>query len=183
MGPFTAVAQQRDCERPLTFVMNQQVSMQRPSKQRQAGFSLVELVLVALIISVVAAIAVPRYANALARYRADAAARRVAADLQLARAEARSAGAARTLTFDVAAGALTINDVRPLNRGPGTTYRVLFGDEPYRAVLVTPDFGGDPAVTFDGYGNPDSGGSVWVRSGNSQRRVALSATTGLPTVD
>ena len=43
-----------------------------------------ELVLVMVIVATLAAIAVPRYAQATSRYRADAAARRIAADLSLA---------------------------------------------------------------------------------------------------
>ena len=52
------------------------------------------------IIVIVAAIATPRYANALTRYRAEAAARRVAADFQLARRTAKSTSSSRTVQFD-----------------------------------------------------------------------------------
>src|SRR5204863_23675 len=62
-----------------------------PASSRRA-FSLIEITLVLMVMGVLAALAVPRYASALARYRADAAARRIVADLDLARTTARSSG-------------------------------------------------------------------------------------------
>ena len=91
--------------------------------------------MVLVIVGIVAAIAVPRYFHAIARYRANAAAQRIVADLELARTSARTAGLSRTATFDLAAGALTISDVTPLNR-IGTVYRTDFTAEPYRTALV-----------------------------------------------
>ena len=106
------------------------------------AFSLIELVMVLMIVGIVAAIALPRYFNAIARYRMQAAALRVVADLQLARASARTQGEARTVTFDLSGGALTVSNITPLNR-PDAVYRTDFSAEPYRVSLVTADFGGD----------------------------------------
>ena len=62
------------------------------------GFTLLELVLVVAILGVVAAIAAPRYGNAIQNYRANAAAQRLRADLEYARARAKSTSSSRTVT-------------------------------------------------------------------------------------
>src|SRR5688500_12739493 len=59
---------------------------------RARGFSLIELVLVVATIAVLSAIAVPKYADAMNRYRVDLAAKRVVADFALARSSARGSG-------------------------------------------------------------------------------------------
>lgn len=151
------------------------------SMRHLAAFSLIELVMVLVIVAIVAAIAVPRYFNAIARYRADAAAGRIVADLELARASARTAGLSRTVTFDLAAGAMTISDVTPLNR-IGLTYRTDFTAEPYRATLIAADFNGDAILIFDGFGQADSAGTITVRCASHQRTITLDPTTGEGTI-
>jgi len=141
------------------------------------GFSLIELILVVAIVAVLAATAAPRYANALANYQAEVAARRIVADLDLARAEARSAGASRTVTFDVPASTLTITGLADMDR-PAEKYTVNLTEEPYHATLVSVNFGGDAKVVFNGYGEPDSGGTVVVRSGHRQITVTLGGDAG-----
>src|SRR5688500_10231700 len=110
---------------------------------RAAGFSLFELLIVVSLFAIVAAMAVPRYASSVGRYRADAAARRVAADLALARAKARAASAARTVTFNAAAGAYTISGMRHLDRA-SDPYTVNLSAAPYHVLVAHADFGGVP---------------------------------------
>ncbi|SRR5258706_4508562 len=143
------------------------------------GFSLVELLLVLSIIAVLAGIAMPRYQTAISRYRVDAAAKRVAADLELARAEARRTSLSQTVTFDLSAGAYTVGTARRLDNRAGA-YIVALGDEPYRAAIAASPapFGGAARVTFNGYGAPDKGGAVTVQSGGFQKTVQVDAATG-----
>jgi type II secretory pathway pseudopilin PulG len=123
------------------------------------------------------AIAAPRYANTLANYRADAAARRLVADLNLAREKAFQSSQSRTVTFVPEDGQLSILNVQDLNT-PGPTYVTKLHDKPYQAELISADFGGDSQVVFDGFGVPDSGGTAVIQAGGTQRTVVLNADTG-----
>ena len=130
------------------------------------------------IIATVAAIAAPRYANALTNYHADAIARRIAADLDRARATAQATSARVTVNFEVAANRYGIPAVPSLNN-PAVPVRVELGQDPYNARLLGANFGGDGAVEFDGYGAPDTGGWVIVACGSSQRTVVLDLQSGI----
>jgi len=144
---------------------------------RPTGFSLIELLLVLSIVLVAAAIAAPRYASATARYRSELVARRVVAELTLARARAQHTGRSVAVTLDAADGRLAIVGIDPLDPNLAS-YTVALGDEPYRATVLSADFGGDDTVRFDGYGEPDSGGLVRLTVGGVMTRVVLEAQSG-----
>jgi prepilin-type N-terminal cleavage/methylation domain-containing protein len=142
---------------------------------RARGFSLIEMVIVAVILSIGAAIAVPRYAASLAEYRVEAAARRLQSDFAAARASARAQSASSTVRFR--AGGYEIAEMKALDSGG--RYAVDLRTEPYRLSTFTPEFGGDDFLRFDGYGNPARGGSVLLRAGSAGRRVIVDPVTGL----
>jgi len=141
------------------------------------GFSLLELVLVLSIVTILAAIAAPRYAMSVARNRADFAARRVVADLAMAQSSAKAASSARTVLFSVETNKYQISGMSPLDGASGS-YTVQLAQPPYEARLVSADLGGDSQITFDGWGIPDSGGTVVLTAGPNQKRVLIDAETG-----
>lgn len=144
------------------------------------GFSLVELIVVMVILSLMASVAVPRFANSLARRRVEFAAARIVSDLRLAQREARLASQTRTVSFDVAAGTYTLLSVADLNHP--TEYVVKLADPPYEATLMSVDCGGDTEIKFDGYGVPDSGGTVVVTSRGHRITITVDATSGRASV-
>lgn len=143
------------------------------------AFSLVELVLVAAIIAIVASIAVPRFSSSLAKQRADAAARRVVVDLQLAQRRTKISGTVQAVKFTSDAAYELIDMPHPDH--PDSPYVVNLRDEPYRITNMTVNFAGSRDVAFDAYGVPDNGGSVIIRVGDWIRIVKVDAATGRAT--
>jgi len=141
------------------------------------AFSLLELVLVLAIIAIASAIAVPRYANALARYRVETSARRIAADLAYARSLARETSGNQTVVFDTDADCYTLAGRDDPDR-PGQPYTVSLADRPYGADLTAAQFGEATSVTFNGYGVPDEGGTVRVQVGDYAYLVTVDAESG-----
>jgi len=144
-----------------------------PSKPH-AGFSLVELLITLSIIATIAAIGLPRYASSLGHYRLDAAARRVAADLNMVRELARTSSASKTLSFNVGASSYQVAGIRD-DRNATNTYSVLLTEEPYKATIQSATFGAGSTVVFDGFGVPNLTGTVVVTSVNETRTIVLDA--------
>ena len=141
------------------------------------GFSLLELLLVLTIMATLTAMAVPRYQNSLARYRADLAAQRIVADLMQARTSAKTASASRTVAFSVAGNSYQIPQLSSLNGSSGG-YSVILSERPYQVGLLSANFGGDTEIIYNGWGLPDSGGTVNLAIGTEQRTVTVDSETG-----
>jgi prepilin-type N-terminal cleavage/methylation domain-containing protein len=154
----------------------------RPRAAFSPGFSLFELLFVISIIAIVAAIAVPKYGRSVARYRAECAARRVAADLALAKSTAKAVSADRSITFNTVAGSYTLASVRHLDHRT-EPYTVTLIDAPYHADIYYADFGGAPQAVFDMYGAPKWSGKVVVRVGEFEQTVSLSRDDGEITIE
>lgn len=104
---------------------------------------------------------------------ADAAARRVAADLALARAHAMRTSAPQTVAFSLPSN-YSVSAVADLERSTDA-YVVDLSVEPYAAAILGADFNGATDAVFNGYGVPDHAGYVVVKSGSQLRKVTLDA--------
>jgi type II secretory pathway pseudopilin PulG len=136
---------------------------------------MIELTLVVLVLGILAAVAAPKYGASLAAYRANAAARRVAADLRLTRNYARKTSQPQTITFDATANSYAVAPMPSLDR-PSDPYAVSLTATPYSADITSASFGsGGAAVQFDIYGRPNNAGSVALASGSKTYTIQLDA--------
>ncbi len=148
-----------------------------PVRGSRRGFSLIELTVVVAITATVAAIAIPRYAGALARYQLEAATTRVTTDLDRARVTARTTGSPVTVSFDLLAEEYRLVDAVSLVPIDSEAV-VALAREPYRAAIVSANFGGEAKVTFDGYGLPNAAGTVVLAVGGGQQTIILNPHSG-----
>jgi prepilin-type N-terminal cleavage/methylation domain-containing protein len=141
----------------------------------QHGFTLVELVMVLMVVAILAAVAAPKYQYALANYRADAAAGRVAADLRMIGAYARKVSIAQSVQFNVGSDLYAAPLFPDMNDGVAP-YTVPLRSSDYAADVVSASFGGSATVQFDIHGRPTAAGTIVVASGSQQRTVHVDAT-------
>jgi prepilin-type N-terminal cleavage/methylation domain-containing protein len=148
--------------------------------RRPHAFTIVELAIVLLVMSVLVAAATPVFVNSLLFHRVESAARRVKADLELARRTARLTSSQQTLTVIGLTYTIT-PDVVNLDR-PGQPYNVDFAKDPYRLSVVAANFNSLTHVDFNGYGTPSSGGTIILQARNHQCTVTLDSATGQVTI-
>ncbi len=162
------------------FMQSIQRQQRRSSLSRRTrAFTMIELVIVLLIISMLTAVAAPTFLDSLLFHRVESAARRVKSDLELIRSQARLTSAGQSITFTNSS--YTLVGVTSLDK-PSSVYTVDLSKEPFALSSATANFGGDTTVSFDGYGTPSSGGTVVLTAKSHQRTVSLNATSGEVTV-
>jgi type IV fimbrial biogenesis protein FimT len=141
-------------------------------KARPRAFTLVELTVVVLVMGIMASIAAPRYMRALASSRVQSAARRVAADIRLAREYAMKNSIAETVTFTVGTDSYAFGTMPDVNR-PELTYSVSLPASPYPADIASANFEGFSQFQFDMYGRASRAGSVVLQASSEQRTVQV----------
>jgi Tfp pilus assembly protein FimT len=134
---------------------------------------------VVLIMGILTAVAAPTFFDSLVFHRVESAARRVKADLELARTQARLTSASQSVTFTNSA--YTLSNVKSLDK-PGAVYSVDLKKQPYSLDSAAADFSSAATVSFDGYGTPTSGGTVVLVAKSHQCIVTLNGTTGDVTI-
>jgi len=155
------------------------------NNKSSAAFTLVELLVVLVILAIAAAIIVPSV-RGLGDLAATSAARTIATDLQYAQNASITFQLPVTVSFDVSGETYTLSNesgplIHPMSK---SAYTVGFsGQEGFENLdIVSANFSGGPAVTFDELGAPDSAGTVVVRSGRYAYRIDVAAATGKVTV-
>jgi len=144
---------------------------------RSAAFSLIELLVVIIILSMLGTIAVPRYSQFSAHQQVESAARRIVTDLEWARRHANTTSTSQTVVFNTAAHTYTLSPMTHPDH-PGQSYVVKLGQDPYRTRILSATFGGDATLVFNGYGTPDSSGSVIIAVGGYQKTISLDGKLG-----
>ncbi len=154
------------------------VRMAKPhDAARRRAFSLIEMTIVVVIIGVVVAVAVPRFANSLSTQRADAAARAVAADVQRAVDMARSTSAPVTIVFDTDHDTYQVAGMTLADQGGGSDRRNLAAEFPGVSLAIC-DFGGSSTLTIDGFGSPTSSGEIVLKKNDEVRTLLFDRSTG-----
>ncbi len=149
--------------------------------RRRHGFTLTELLIVVLIMGILAAVAQPRYASSLAKRQAAALARQISMDLETTRQVARATSTAKSISFDKTNKNYTLNGINNPNH-PSATYVVSLTDTASLATFGTVVLGNDTVIIFNGFGFPDSGGTIVVNVGSSTSTVVVDAVTGSTTI-
>lgn len=135
---------------------------------RNQAFSLIELILVMAILSITAAVAVPRYSEANTRYRAKAAGSRVKHDMDLARSYAVTTRKTVSIVFDTAQLKYAILP-NPLDGSE--SYIVDLSLSPYEIRGIVVDFDSRASFSFNGHGTPSTDGLITVQSGDHYHKI------------
>jgi prepilin-type N-terminal cleavage/methylation domain-containing protein len=170
--------------------------------KQSSGYTLIEVAIVMLVMSILAAVAAPRYLEATNRFRVEAAAKRIAADLNLVRENANSKGGTADgewVTFDDNQDNYRLWSNPDIDR-PGSEYWVHLQKTAYPVDLVHAKFTNANGYTswstlkYDMHGCAKSGsppgfpdapltsGQIVVQSGSEQRTVVISPVTGKASV-
>ena len=145
----------------------------------RSAFTIIELAVVLLIMSIVGAAALPTFFRSLEQQRLESAARRIKQDLEQVRQTARTLSKSETLTFTSASVYSLSADVQGLDHAI-QTYSVNLAASPYNVTTVSTTSLGSPAkVTFDGYGATTASGTIVLQIGSYSRTVTIDPSTGL----
>jgi prepilin-type N-terminal cleavage/methylation domain-containing protein len=165
------------CQRPV------EERTEHGSPGRRNGFTVIEIIIVAIILSIVALTAVPMLSSA-GTMQIRAATNMVAADMEYAKSMAISRGQDYSVVFDQVADNYRIedqnNNVIPHPVKKGFDYIVDFRKDGRvgRVGITGANFGGTTVVTFNSMGSPDNGGTVTLQASGTTVTVMVEPITG-----
>jgi prepilin-type N-terminal cleavage/methylation domain-containing protein len=151
-----------------------------PTRRESRAFTLVELLIVMLVMGIMTAVATPAFMDSLLFHRVESAARRIKADLELARHTARLTSTTQSITFTGLTYTVS-GGIKNLDN-PTQPYLVDLAAPPYELSDVTANFNGDQSLSFNGYGAPSSWGTIFLTNKRHQCIVQLDPTTGNVTI-
>lgn len=143
----------------------------------RGGFTLLEMSIVLVILSIIAVAAQLRFATALAEHRAATLTRQIVKHIELVRQSARATSTAKSLTINAVNQTYTLNGVTNPDRR-SATFAVSLTNYVPRAAFGTVSLGGDSTLVFNGFGQPDSGGSIQVIVDGLTRAITIDSVSG-----
>ena len=189
-------------------------SLKLPARQSRdhrfsAGFTFVEVLLVAVVLGIVAALSLPRLTSSLNETRLSAAGSEIVTALEFAQLTAATTGRETRVTIDAAGDTILVEQLTfsqdiltggailaeatvengslapmqyPLKRG--TDYNISLANESrFDGVDITVStFDTKNWVIYDTRGTPSSGGTVTLACGSREAKVALDPLTGKVTL-
>jgi Tfp pilus assembly protein FimT len=129
---------------------------------------------------ITAAVATPAFIDSLLFHRVESAARRLKADLELARHTARLTSTSQSVSFTGTTYTLS-GGVKNLDN-PTAVYLVDLAASPYELSSVSANFDGNQTISFNGYGVPSSWGTIVLTIKRHQCILQIDATTGAVTI-
>lgn len=138
------------------------------------GFTLIELITVMLVISVIASIAIPKFASSQDRFDVEATARRIASSLAYARRHAQSSGTDHQVFFDSAAGTIAMPTVPNIHNGG--TLLIDLAAIGHKSSFST-DFPGNQ-LSFSMHGTASADGLITVSNGMYTTSITVFADSG-----
>lgn len=145
--------------------------------RRRRAFTFLEVLVVLVILGILASVAAVRFGNSIAHQRVQAAARRVADDLNFARRHALLTSSEVQVVFNLSGGRYRFVGMDDPDF-PGQEYMVELTEMPYEVQLLNANFNEGVTISFDGYGMPASSGSVVLACGDHAAGVSLDGETG-----
>jgi len=155
----------------------------KDSRDSRSGFTLIEILIVAVLLGIVALTTVPMLSSA-GTVQLRAASNMIAADLEYAKSMAISKGQNYSVVFDQSSESYQIqdqnNNVIPHPVKKGFNYIVDFQNDGRlnRVDITGVNFGSTNDVAFDSLGSPDSGGTVTLQASGATGTVTVEPITG-----
>lgn len=136
-----------------------------------------ELIVVLVVISITAGLALPAYSSAVTRYRLQSATHQLSTDIDRATRHARATMRPVTVIFDGGTHRVRFASL-PSRRSAGTDHVLDLLEHPNGAQISSADFSGQPWYTISAFGVPSSGGMVVLRGADSFATLTIDASTG-----